>query len=188
MSIREIPLEFKIRSRYGCGMKAEVLFQGRFLRVSQRNRWEFVDVHVAHGVVGILAETKAGEIILIEQVRQSVECPVIELPAGLAGDEGAAEPLKTAARRELEEETGYGKGRWRSLGMGATSPGLSSERVELFHATGVKKISAGEGVGGEQITVHLIPKAEVRQWLEKRRNRGALVDFRVFAALWMAGG
>jgi ADP-ribose pyrophosphatase len=169
-------------------MEPTVLFQGRFLRLSERNGWEYAEVHRATGVVGILAETAAGEVILIEQLRPAINQRVIELPGGLAGDEGTEETRETAARRELEEETGYGGGTWTSLGIGATSPGLSPECVEIFSAQGVTRTSAGGGVGGEDITVHLVPWAELRRWLAARRATGQLVDFRVFAALWLREG
>ncbi len=166
---------------------SSILFQGRFLRISERAGWEYADVHCATGVVGILAETAEGEIILIEQLRRAINERIIELPGGLAGDEGAEEAREIAARRELAEETGYSGGTWSTLGMGATSPGLSPEQVEIFHATGVTRTSDGGGVAGEDITVHLISKAELRAWLAARRHTGQLVDFRVFAALWLAG-
>ena len=166
-------------------MSREILHQGRFLHLCQREGWEFVESCVALGVVGILAETLTGEFILIEQIRPPVGGPVIELPGGLVGDHGRSEPAVVAAQRELLEETGWGGGTWHSLGRGATSPGLTSEQVELFHARGVEKLAEGGGVDGEQILTHLVPKTEVREWLAQRRDVGRLVDFRVFVALWL---
>ena len=168
-------------------MTPNILFQGRFLRISERAGWEYAEVHRATGVVGILAETEAGEIVLIEQLRQAINQRIIELPGGLAGDGGEDEARELAAQRELEEETGFTGGTWTSLGMGATSPGLSPERVEIFSAKGVKRTGEGGGVEGENITVHLIPRKKLRAWLEKRRAAGQLIDFRVFAALWLRG-
>lgn len=52
-------------------------------------------------VVGI---TKQNELILIEQTRVGPMCDVLELPGGVI-DEGEKEAV--AAKRELEEETGY---------------------------------------------------------------------------------
>lgn len=167
-------------------MMPEILHQGKFLRLCKSGRWEFAESCVAHGVVGILAETTAGEYVLIEQVRPPVDGPVIELPGGLVGDDGALEPALEAAQRELLEEAGWGKGQWTSLGIGATSPGLTSEKVELFHARGVEKLAAGGGVHGEEIRTHLIAISEMRAWLRARREEGAMVDFRVLSALWLA--
>ena len=169
-------------------MIPEILHQGKFLRLCKRERWEFVESCVAHGVVGILAETSGGEYVLIEQIRPPVNCSVIELPGGLVGDHGKLEPSLEAAQRELLEETGWSGGQWRSLGNGATSPGLTSEEVELFHARGVEKLGVGGGVDGEQIRTHLIAIPEIRDWLRARREEGALVDFRVLSALWLAEG
>ena len=164
----------------------EILYQGKFLRLCKRRGWEFAESQVATGVVGILAETAAGEFIFIEQNRSPVNGSVIELPGGLVGDDGTPEPAETAARRELLEETGWGGGTWRSLGNGATSPGMSSEMVEIFHVTGAEKVAEGGGVGGEQIQSYLVPTTEAHAWLEKMRSSGKTIDFRVFAAMWLA--
>jgi ADP-ribose pyrophosphatase len=167
-------------------MKDEILYRGRFLRLGCRDGWEYVENHVAKGVVGILAETLKEQIVLIEQWRKPMQSRVIELPAGLVGDDGVEDSYEAAARRELLEETGYAGGVWSALTTGATSPGLTSEVVTLFHAQGVTQQAAGGGVEGEEIEVHLIPKLEVRAWLEQQSFLGKQIDFRVFAALWWA--
>lgn len=167
-------------------MKSEILHAARFLRLCRRNGWEYAESQVSTGVVGVLAETKRGEYIFIEQDRYPVNGPVIELPGGLVGDGGEDESSEVAARRELLEETGWGGGVWRSLGKGASSPGLTSESVEIFHVTGAEKLAAGGGVGSEQITSHLVPKRDARDWIEQMRRAGKVIDFRLFAAIWLA--
>ncbi len=98
-------------------MAIEVLAEGKYLRFLSEGGWEYVIRPHSTGVVVIVAVTPARELILVEQHRVAVHASVIELPAGLVGDTSAlrGEPLETAARRELIEETGYrGASAWSS--------------------------------------------------------------------------
>ncbi len=123
--------------------KPVILGGGRFLRLVRADGWEFVERVRATGVVAIVAVTADGELILTEQFRASVKGPVIDLPAGLAGDGPGTEELVTAARRELMEETGYDARRLSLLAHAPTSPGLTTEVVSFFRATGLKKVARG---------------------------------------------
>src|SRR5262245_4821956 len=87
----------------------QILGAGRFLRLVDEGGWEYVTRPGVSGVVVLVAVTPAGKLLLVEQRRVPVHGRVIELPAGLVGDDGDRrdEPLATAAHRELIEETGY---------------------------------------------------------------------------------
>jgi ADP-ribose pyrophosphatase len=167
----------------------QILHQGRFLRLVSRGGWEFVERTNAQGVVVVIAVTEQGELVLIEQERRPVGAPVIELPAGLSGDDPGAhgEELADAARRELLEETGYEADRLERVTHGPSSAGLTSEVLTVFRAVGVRRVGGGGGVAGEAITIHHVPLPEVPAWLEAAQARGALVDPKVYAALWFAG-
>ena len=67
-----------------------------------------MDLHVsrhwprtnATGVVVVVPVTDAGELVLVEQYRPPVQSRVLELPAGLVGDNGDdKEDFKIAAQR-----------------------------------------------------------------------------------------
>ncbi len=161
----------------------ETLYGGRFVSLVSRGRWEFAVRTNAHGIVLVVAVTEAGELVLVEQERPPVGGPVIELPAGLAGDEDAGEGLAAAAARELTEETGFVAESLEPLGDAAPSPGLVSEIYTFFRARGLRRLTSGGGVAGEAITVHLVPLAEVRAFLAASRARGAHVALAVHAAL-----
>jgi len=164
-----------------------VVWDGRHLRVIVRNGWEYVARKTVSGVVGIVAVTGEGKLILVEQHRIPVGTRVIELPAGLVGDRPGheEESLAVAARRELLEETGYEAERIEPLIEGTSSAGLTDERVTLARATGLRRVAAGGGDASEQITVHEIPVPDVYTWLVDQMARQIAVDFRVFAALFL---
>lgn len=164
---------------------ARIEWEGRHLRVVVRNGWEYVSRTAPTGVVGIVAVTDDGKLVLVEQHRVPVNAPVIELPAGLVGDraEHEAETPETAARRELLEETGYEAANMTRLIEGTSSAGLTDERVSLLLAQGLRKVSQGGGEGSEKIIVHEVPVRQLRSWLAAQQARGAAVDLRILAAL-----
>jgi len=170
----------------------KTLGTGRFLHLVEVDRWEYVDRVIASGVVAVAAVTDDARLILVEQFRPPVGRPVIELPAGLCGDDpgAAGEPLADAACRELLEETGYEVvGGPQSLQLLLTVPssaGLSSEVVTIFLARGVRRVAAGGGVEGENIVVHAPKLDEAADWLLARARDGVLLDPKVFVGLRFA--
>jgi ADP-ribose pyrophosphatase len=165
-----------------------ILVQGKHLQLLRKDSWEYVErLHVT-GVVAIVAVSDDGKLILVEQYRPPVGKMVIELPAGLVGDEPgqANESLLTAARRELQEETGYLAADLSILFTGPTSAGMTSEIVTLVRATNLRKISHGGGIDTEAIQVHEIPLPEVNARLTKWEADGKLVDPKVYAALYFS--
>jgi ADP-ribose pyrophosphatase len=90
--------------------------------------------------VAIAARFEDGQLLLVRQYRHAVGDWLLEIPAGrLDPGESALE----AARRELEEETGYRARSWRPLGSFVLAPGLCTERMTLFLAEGLEP--AGDG-------------------------------------------
>lgn len=164
-----------------------VVWQGRFLRCIQQGSWEYVERCNCRGAVMIVAVTDGGKLLLTEQFRIPVGRLVIELPAGLVGDEGSAreETIETAAMRELLEETGYEAARVELLIAGPTSAGLSAEVVTVVRATGLTKRCAGGGEAGEAITVHEVPLPEIERWLQTMERRGVLIDTKIYAGLYL---
>ncbi len=169
-------------------MSDQLLARGRFLDFVVRKGWEFVSRRDVNGIVLIVPVTDDGSIVLVEQLRPPVERNVVELPAGLSGDDegGKHETLEMSARRELLEETGYEAATMERLAEGPPSPGVSSEIVTYFLARGLTRRHGGGGVGGERIVVHDIPLEEAEAWLFARAREGALVDAKVWAGLYFA--
>ncbi len=167
----------------------ETLFETRWIRHHRIGHWDFVVRPQSENCVGILAITPEDEIILVEQFRIPIQKHVIEIPAGIVGDEPefVGESLAETAARELLEETGYRAGRIAKLIATPTSAGLTSEFIHLFHATELVREHAGGGTEVEDITVHLIPLTKLRGWLRDQEAAGKVIDFKIHAALWLAG-
>jgi ADP-ribose pyrophosphatase len=163
----------------------EILGAGKYLELVRKGRWEFVRRRNITGIVVIVAVTDARELVLVEQERPAVGGRVVELPAGLAGDE-RAETLEEAARRELLEETGYEATHWERLGEVTPSPGLCAEVVTFFRATGLRQGGPGGGDPTEEITVRRMPLATATEWLRARAAEGLLLDEKVYAGLYLA--
>ena len=165
------------------------LFETKWLGLYRIGHWDFACRPHAPTAVGILALTPESEIILIEQFRIPMQRRVIEIPAGIVGDEPEhlGEPLEETARRELMEETGYLAADMKLLLGSPTTAGMSSEIIYLFHASNLEKKGPGGGTEHEDITVHRVPLANLREWLKQREADGLLIDFKIHASLWMAG-
>jgi ADP-ribose pyrophosphatase len=166
--------------------KIETLYTGKFLELLREGPWEYANRVNSNGAVVIAALTPEKKFLLVEQYRIPCHKNVIELPAGIAGDSSdtRGETLEQAARRELQEETGYEAGRMEFVLTGATSAGLTSELVTLFLALDLRRTGQGGGVQSEQITLHEIPLDSAEAWLRQRMKDGELVDHKVFAALY----
>jgi ADP-ribose pyrophosphatase len=167
---------------------SEVLAEGRFLRLVRRRGWEYAERRDVRGIVVLVAVTPQQELLLVEQHREAVGGTVIELPAGLAGDEPGIEQesLEEAAARELREETGWEASAWERLSAGPPTAGVSNEVVTLMRARGLVRHGDGGGAGDERITVHAVPLADVAGWLRDREAGGTLVDPKVWAGVWFA--
>lgn len=109
------------------------------------------------GAAAILALTEDGELVLERQYRYPVDRYLLELPAGKV--EPGETPL-AAAKRELEEETGFVADSWRLLTSFATSPGISSEFISLFLATPAR-LGRAHPEEDEQIDVILVQPQEI---------------------------
>lgn len=165
---------------------ARTVWEGKWLRMRQQGRWEFVERTNDRGLaVIIVAATPDGNLLLVEQERIPIGGRTIEMPAGLVGDSTAGESAEAAAGRELLEETGWEASRIEFLLRGPTSSGMSSEEVVLVRASGLRRVHAGGGDASEAIIVHEVPIADVPRFLSARMADGYAVDPRLWAGLWL---
>ena len=156
----------------------QTVWQGKYISALKRGRWEFVSPTGSTNAVVILAEHH-GKVILIEQYRVPVGRRCVELPAGLVGDEDKNATVEGTAIKELEEETGFTADRIERLGEFQSSPGMVAESFTLVRAHRVRKVGEGGGTENEDITVHLVPRAEIPAFVEQRRAAGCAVDVKL---------
>lgn len=84
-----------------------------------------------NGGVVIAAQPDADRVLLIRQYRYSIDEELIELPAGRI--EKGEDPFP-AARRELQEETGFEAKNWQELSRMFSAPGFCDEILYLYRA------------------------------------------------------
>lgn len=127
--------------------------------------------------INILAITEDGKFVFERQYRHGLGKTCYEIPAGVI--EQGETPLE-AARRELQEETGYGEGEWSLLMTISGNPSTTSNITHCFLARGVKKISGQHLDATEDITVCLLDETQVKDLLVNDQIRQALMA----APLW----
>ena len=161
----------------------EIVWEGRYLRVARDDRWEYAERTGDVAAAVIVAIDDEGHLLLIEQHRVPAGRRVLELPAGLVGDEGTAETPEAAAARELEEETGFRAARVEALGEFYASPGMTSERFTLVRASGLTRVGDGGGTEAEDITVHRVALEDVPAFVRAKRAEGLGIDAKLLVAL-----
>ena len=134
------------------------------------------------GAVAIVALTKKKEIVLIRQFRKPAEKVMIEIPAGLV-EKG--EKLAAAAKRELEEETGYVAGKLKLVFSAYTTPGYSTELLHYFLATDLKK-TAQHYEEDEEIDVDVTPLKQALEMAKKGKIADNKTVVGIAVAQWMS--
>lgn len=166
--------------------RKHVIYEGKFLRLYNKDGWEFVERTNCTSIVAIIGITDEKEVLLVEQYRMPVGKYVIEFPAGLVNDRKGYkhESMVTAARRELIEETGYRARSMKKIFSGPLSSGLTSEIMTFYFASGLEKVGVGGGDHTEKINVHKVKLNKLNQWAKKMQARGKIVDPKVFAGIY----
>jgi ADP-ribose pyrophosphatase len=91
---------------------------------------------VGADTIGVIPLTAGRELILERQYRFAVSRYLYEIPAGHIDD---GETAREAAERELREEIGYTASKLRYLTSAYVSPGIQTEKISYFLATGLRK-------------------------------------------------
>jgi 8-oxo-dGDP phosphatase len=103
------------------------------------------DVVEHSGAVAIVALDDDGQVLLIRHYRHPVGHLLWEIPAGIRDVPG--EDPRATAERELLEEAGYRARDWRELADFFSSPGILTERIQVFLARGLTWVPESERGG-----------------------------------------
>lgn len=124
-------------------LNSKLIYDGKVMKiiryeiVTANSYKSFREVVVHNGGVVIVALTNDNKIILVKQFRYPLKRTILEVPAGkLEKDENPDD----AAKRELEEETGYRAKNWKSLGYINTTPGICTEKLYLYFASDLEYV------------------------------------------------
>ena len=112
----------------------------------------------------VLAVPKDKKFLMIRQYRHGTGTINYELCGGCVDDDDSS-PM-AAAQRELMEETGYGKGKWRLNLKLSANPSTSNNWTYNFIAEDVELIGEQHLDGGEDISSHLLSLEEVKALLK----------------------
>lgn len=128
------------------------------------------------GAAVVLAVDERDRVLVLEQYRHPTRRRFLELPAGLLDTQG--EDALTTARRELREEAEVEAASWEHLLTSHPSPGITSERLEVFLAQGLSRADRGEFEPAHEeadIILRWVPLDELADAvLESRATEGAL--------------
>lgn len=97
-------------------------------------KWDFIG---HKGAAAMLAVREDGKLLMVRQWRNALDRYTLEIPAG--GLNSVEEPTKTAAIRELEEETGYIAGDVQFLIRIHTTVAFCNEKIDIYLARNLKR-------------------------------------------------
>ncbi|EIS6477864.1 NUDIX hydrolase [Staphylococcus pseudintermedius] len=115
----------------------ESIYKGKIIEVEKHkvslpnNETAYREVVKHNGAVAICALTPDQQVILVKQYRKALEQELLEIPAGKLEP---GEDRKSAAMRELEEETGYKAKKLTLIGEVYGTPGFSNEKISVYFA------------------------------------------------------
>jgi 8-oxo-dGTP pyrophosphatase MutT (NUDIX family) len=125
-------------------------------------------VHFRSRAIGVVALDAQDRVLLVGQYRYSLDLYSWEI---CEGGGGLDEPPLAAARRELQEETGYTARQWREILRAHLSNSVSDELAICYLATELTP-GAAEPEGKELLQVKWVPFAEALAMTE----RGEITD------------
>ena len=112
-----------------------------------------------------------GRVVMVRQWRFGIAAATLEIPGGVVEESS----WRDAAARELEEETGYRAREVRPLGEVSPNPAIHQNRCGTFLATGLELVGMPQDGIDEELTVELVPLADVPRLVRAGEIHHALV-------------
>ena len=122
--------------------------------------------------VNVIPLTSDERVILVEQWRHGTRSVHLETPGGLM-EEG--ESPEQCGRRELLEETGYEAGQTARLGTVHPNPSIQNNVQHYVLATDCRKVAELKLDHAEDITVRLVPLADIPRMIESGKITHGIV-------------
>jgi 8-oxo-dGTP pyrophosphatase MutT (NUDIX family) len=152
-------------------MQSRVIVERRWLTVHEQrialpHGGEIDEFHLIEACdwASVVAVTEAGQVVFVDQYRHGAARVSRELPAGVID---AGETAEQAARRELEEETGFVAETWLPLFTTHTEPSRHTNRAHFFFAKGARLASAQNMDPSENIQVALMEPKDIVPAIER---------------------
>lgn len=164
----------------------ELVFAGHILDVYQDTvqvpngnvvKWDFIGHKGAAAVVPV---TEDGKILMVRQYRNALDRYTLEIPAG--GLNGADEPTKDAAARELEEETGYRSEDLELLITIRTTVAFCNEKIDIYVAKNLipskQNLDEDEYINVESYTIDELTQKIFTGEMEDSKTVAALLAYK----------
>ena len=135
----------------------------------------YYDTLLHKGAAAVLPVLEDGRILLIRQFRNAIDRYSLEIPSGGREEK---EDYESAAKRELQEETGYRAGRlWHLLSF-HSAMAFSNEKLEIYVA---EELIEGEGDPDPEEFIQVCPYSLVE--LNSLIWEGKIQDSKTIAAI-----
>lgn len=138
------------------------LFKARFdhMQNPRNDKTERMIILESDDAVNVVAITSKQQMVFVRQYRFGIGYATLELPGGII-DQG--EEVELAAKRELEEETGFGLGNWKKLGKIPSNPVFMDSYIYHYLAQDIEAVGTQQLDDGEDVEVVLLSVEEVFQ-------------------------
>ena len=165
----------------------DAVYDGRIFRLTRRRcrsprtgREHDFDVIESVDWVNIVPVTPSGDVVLVAQYRHGIERVTLEVPGGMV-DAVDPSPLH-AARREMQEETGYDSDDVVPLGSVHPNPAIQNNQCHTFLARNAVPRFEVSFDGTEETRVTLVPLERIPDLVRDGTITHALV---VVAFHWL---
>lgn len=167
-------------------IQSETIYDGKILKLNkdfvklENNSKTYREIIHHPGACGVVAIDQNKDILMVCQFRYAINQQILEIPAGKLDVFGESPLL--AAKRELLEETGFEAKSWLELGVIYPSPGYCDEKIYLYVATKIKKVSELNLDKDEFLT----PQKYNLDYIVKKIKCGEITDSKTICAILKA--